>query len=618
MSNPSHAAFLRRAFTRRSLRGRPLGQILVSMGVVGTQDIIEALQEQGATGARLGDILVANGKISEFERADALAMHFDAFRFSETMTAISLTDPNDIHYAITNTCCFYRDLAGLEYIASDQIIQPGHLPNKWQNALSVLVPRSQIFDDHKRTIGKRLVERAERTVARAQSCRNFGNTTRKILPIVFIFCLIAMFFPFLVWKGAFMIAALGVALTFSFKLMTLLAFYLHSSRQSRPLNEPVSTPNPKPKVTVLIPLYKEERIAEHLLKQLDRLTYPKALLEALLILEEEDQVTRDTLAMCELPPWMRVITVPQGTIKTKPRAMNYALPYASGDIIGIFDAEDAPEPDQIEKIAQTFANAPENVGCLQGQLDYYNTWTNWRSRMFSIEYAAWFRCLLPGVRALNWVIPLGGTTVYCKRSALEKVGAWDAHNVTEDADLGVRFACHGVVTDLVHTTTYEEANHRAIPWIKQRSRWLKGYLITYLVHMRHPFETIRDMGLWKFIGFQLFFLSILVQFTCAPVLWAYWVIGFAKPEWSPLPSNYMGFFTALFIMMQILEWTIQFHGTRKSKHTGLWCWIPSNVLYFPFATLGMYKGIWELVRDPFYWDKTEHGITPEMHPTLDA
>ncbi|CAN0585215.1 unnamed protein product, partial [Ectocarpus sp. 12 AP-2014] len=222
----------------------------------------------------------------------------------------------------------------------------------------------------------------------------------------------------------------------------------------------------------------EQDIARTLVARLSRLTYPKALLDVVLVLEAEDRLTRETLARTDLPPWMRTITVPPGDVTTKPRALNYAFRFTRGEIIGIYDAEDAPAPDQIDRVVAQFHDSPGNVGCLQGILDYYNPRANWLSRCFTIEYASWFRILLPGLSRLGLVVPLGGTTVFFRREVLEKVGGWDAHNVTEDADLGVRLARHGFRTDLMPSVTREEANNRFWPWIKQRSRWLKGYGIT--------------------------------------------------------------------------------------------------------------------------------------------
>ena len=283
-------------------------------------------------------------------------------------------------------------------------------------------------------------------------------------------------------------------------------------------------------MSILVPLFRETEIAHALIARLARLTYPKCLLDVILVLEEEDHLTQATLAGIDLPPWVRAVVVPDGQPRTKPRAMNYALDFCQGEIIGIFDAEDAPDPDQITKIARRFQQVPQDVACLQGILDYYNPSQNWLARCFTIEYATWFRTMLPGMARLGLAIPLGGTTLYFRRDVLEALGGWDAHNVTEDADLGFRLARHGYRTEMIGTVTEEEANCRAWPWIKQRSRWLKGYMTTYLVHMRHPGRLWSQLGPRKFWGFQAHFMSALSQVLLAPVLWSFWLVMFGLPH----------------------------------------------------------------------------------------
>jgi cellulose synthase/poly-beta-1,6-N-acetylglucosamine synthase-like glycosyltransferase len=190
--------------------------------------------------------------------------------------------------------------------------------------------------------------------------------------------------------------------------------------------------------------------------------------------------------------------VPLGTLQTKPRALNYALSFAKGSIIGVYDAEDAPAPDQLHVVVNRFAQRGPEVVCLQGQLDFYNSHSNWLAHCFTVEYATWFRIMLPSLERLGLAIPLGGTTLFFRRDILESLGGWDAHNVTEDADLGIRLARHGYRTEIIDTVTQEEANARAWPWVKQRSHWLKGYAITYGVHMRSPLKLWRDLGAWRF------------------------------------------------------------------------------------------------------------------------
>ncbi len=367
----------------------------------------------------------------------------------------------------------------------------------------------------------------------------------------------------------------------------------------------------------MVPLYEEREIADALISRLRRLTYPKALLDVILVLEERDDVTRAALDRVELPSWIRAIEVPErGKLTTKPRAMNYALDFCRGDIVGVWDAEDAPMPDQLEMVARTFAQAPDEVVCLQGVLDYYNPRTNWRSRCFTIEYSGWFRVILPGIARLGLVVPLGGTTFFFRRDKLLELGGWDAHNVTEDADLGVRLCRAGYRTEIVNTTTYEEANFRAWPWVKQRSRWLKGFMVTYLVHMRAPQRLLRDLGLRRFLGVQAFFLGTLGQFLLAPVLWLFWLVtlGLPHPFQDVIAANVLTGCIVLFITAEIVNILVGALGANACNRRFLIPWVPTMALYFPLGVLAAYKALWELIVNPFFWDKTQHGHAEEEVP----
>ncbi len=384
---------------------------------------------------------------------------------------------------------------------------------------------------------------------------------------------------------------------------------------SKPTGPVGADPLPKrlPVVTLLIPLYKEREIASHLLRRLSAIDYPGALLDVILLLEADDHLTRQTLAAASLPRWMRAITVPGGTIKTKPRALNYGLNFARGRIIGIYDAEDAPAPDQIQKIVARFAARGPEVACLQGILDYYNSRANWLARCFTLEYAAWFRVVLPGMARLGLTIPLGGTTVFFRRSVLEEIGGWDAHNVTEDADLGLRLARYGYRTELVDTVTGEEANCRAWPWVRQRSRWLKGYAVTYGVHMRDPLRLLRDLGAWRFLGVQILFFGTLSQFALAPALWSFWpiLLGLPHPLAGVLPPAAFISLSALFVMSEITNLVVTALAVRRAGKGWLAPWAITLQAYFPLATLAAYKGLLEILWRPFFWDKSAHGHSIE-------
>lgn len=391
------------------------------------------------------------------------------------------------------------------------------------------------------------------------------------------------------------------------------------------VQKPVADSNPAvlvrlPTITVLVPLFREKEIADHLVRRLRELDYPHENLDICLVLEASDTTTRAALGTTNLPAWIRAIIVPEGTLQTKPRALNYALDFARGSIIGIYDAEDAPDPDQLRKVAHRFANRGPNVACLQGVLDYYNAPVNWLTRCFTLEYASWFRVMLPGLAKLGMVVPLGGTTLFFRREILEKLGGWDAHNVTEDADLGVRLVRQGYTTELLDTTTHEEANGRAWPWIKQRSRWIKGYAVTYSVHMRHPRQLYRDLGLWRFAGFQVQFLGSLISFVLTPLLLSFWLVplGLPHPLSDMLAGPAVWSLAAIFALSELTNLVCATVAVRKAGKAWLIPWALTLHVYFPLAAIAAYKGILELTWKPFYWDKTTHGVLPAPVSPLPA
>ncbi len=292
------------------------------------------------------------------------------------------------------------------------------------------------------------------------------------------------------------------------------------------------------------------------------------------------------------------------------------LDHCRGAIIGIYDAEDAPDPDQIRKVVDRFHRRGPEVACLQGVLDYYNPRTNWLSRCFTIEYATWFRLVLPGIQRLGLAVPLGGTTLFFRRSVLEELGGWDAHNVTEDADLGIRLYRHGYRTELLDTVTGEEANCRVLPWIKQRSRWIKGYMMTWAVHMRNPRMLWSQIGGWRFAGFQVMFLGSLLQFLLAPLMWSFWLVplGIAHPLAGLLGGPGLALVSTVFILSEVVNIALGVIALRRSGHRVSPLWVPTLQLYFPLAAVAAYKGLWELMTRPFYWDKTHHGIFDPAEP----
>lgn len=368
-----------------------------------------------------------------------------------------------------------------------------------------------------------------------------------------------------------------------------------------------------PVYSILCPLYKEGKILPHFLRSLEKLDWPKDKLDVILLLEEDDTETYQVASQIKLPDYIRVITVPASEPKTKPKACNFGLGLAKGEYLVIFDAEDRPDPNQLKKAYLAFQNVKDDVVCLQAKLNYYNPHQNLLTRFFTAEYSLWFDVILTGLQSINTVIPLGGTSNHFKTSILRDLKGWDPFNVTEDCDLGVRLFKSGYKTAIFDSTTFEEANSNLKNWIRQRSRWIKGYMQTFLVHMRNPFQFIKDHGIHAFI-FQLV-IGIRISFMLInPILWVmtiayftlYEFVGPTIESFYPSVVFYMAV-SSLIIgnFMYIYSYMI---GLAKKGHWSLIKYIPLVPVYWLLASIASVIALYQLISKPHYWEKTHHGL----------
>lgn len=595
----------------------PLGQILLEMGAIGADDLLRARQSQARQAGALDEILIAQGIIDEDILLCARARQFDTrlLDAASVRPDPALVDRVGLARCLSLQCLPLRNAGAVTVVATPRPERFAHHRPVLEAALGPVLP--VVMSEHDiyalilRTRRQRLTLWAETCVAASASCRSMRLDGVRHVALAALLLLAGLLFLFPAAVMMTLLAVVGVFLALTSALKLLAALAAHRSREDIAPSAPGDrgVVQRKPVVSVLVPLYKEPETVPLLLRRLARLTWPRNLLDVLLIVEEDDHATRAALAAAQLPRWMRILPVPDARLRTKPRALNHAMLFARGSIIGVYDAEDAPEPDQIHRVVQCFNDSPPNLACVQGVLDFYNPRANWIARCFTIEYAVWFRMILPGMQRLGLAVPLGGTTLFFRRDILERLGGWDAHNVTEDADLGIRLARHGYYTQLLDSVTYEEANCRALPWVKQRSRWLKGYAVTWLVHMRDPAALWRQLGAWRFFGVQLLFLGTLVQFALAPLLWSFWLIllGMGHPLLGALPMAVTIGFIALFVLSEAITLSIGFLALRARHHRHLRLWLPALHAYFPLAVLAVYKALWELLAAPYYWDKTSHG-----------
>ncbi len=592
----------------------PLAQILILEGAVSAQHAAQAEAVAVQSGLRFADILAANYGVAALTIADAFSTLYQTARI----------DPRDLpperglvaEYgparAIQTGILPWRRMGETTIILTDKPDQFDRwlpeLSTKFTGVRMAITTRDQLEKTVTGLFADQLSQAAEQKTPSHMSSRSWRANHALVwgAGILLLLCACLVTFPTAAFGAIYGVAIAILLLNSGLKIAACLA----SQKAEYSAVSPSAIPARLPKITLLVPLFRETDITDHLVARLREIDYPIALLDVLLVTESDDLTTRAALGKTTLPTWMRPLVVPVGSLRTKPRALNFALDFAQGSIIGVYDAEDAPAPDQLRIVAAHFANRGPEVACLQGILDYYNDSTNWLTRCFTIEYATWFRVVLPGLAKLGLVVPLGGTTLFFRREVLDHLGGWDAHNVTEDADLGVRLARAGYRTELISSVTQEEANGRFWPWVKQRSRWLKGYAITYAVHMRSPRQLWRDLGPKRFFGVQLLFLGTLAQFVLAPLLWSFWLIpfGFAHPFVTLLSP--VGFWTlvGVFVASELTNLLISAIALRAAGKTWLIKWAITLQFYFPLAAIAAYKGLLELAWKPFYWDKTMHGV----------
>lgn len=371
-----------------------------------------------------------------------------------------------------------------------------------------------------------------------------------------------------------------------------------------------------PVYTLLVPLYKETAILKKLTNALLALDYPKAKLDIKLIVENDDTLTIEAIKALKCRRIFEIIKVPYSLPRTKPKACNYALQFARGEYVTIYDAEDVPDPQQLKKALWTFEQSDENTVCVQARLNYFNRKENWLTQLFSLEYAGLFDFLLWGVEKLNIPIPLGGTSNHFKIEALRTLYAWDPYNVTEDADLGIRIAKHGWKVTVMDSLTLEEAPITLGAWIRQRSRWIKGHLQTYLVHMRKPLALWKRLGTLGFFGFQFFLGAPCLIFIISPILLLLWAIGMS----GLLPVSDTVELPAFFAWVLPVSSSIFAIGIITQALFALWVVMTRKwydmwfaVLLFPFYwilhSIASFRALWQLFHRPHYWEKTDHGIT---------
>jgi cellulose synthase/poly-beta-1,6-N-acetylglucosamine synthase-like glycosyltransferase len=388
---------------------------------------------------------------------------------------------------------------------------------------------------------------------------------------------------------------------------------------------PRSAPAPLPRLperdlpvyTVIAALYREANSVAPLLRAIDALDYPHEKLDVILVVEPNDLQTRAAIARLRPLPHVRVLIAPAVAPQTKPKALNCALPFVRGSFVAVYDAEDRPEPGQLRAALDAFRSHDAKTACAQASLCIDNVTHSWLSRTFAAEYAGQFDVVLPGMTALGLPLPLGGSSNHFRTAVLREVGGWDPYNVTEDADLGFRLHRFGYRSVTFASTTFEEAPITFGNWLRQRTRWMKGWVQTWVVHMRNPVRLWREIGplgcatlnvivgghVLTALAFPILLVTLLALLLGAT---------FPKAAWLALPTTlHLSAMTAGCASTVVVG--LMGLARRRQLRRG---WVMAlTPLYWLCLSIAAWRAVTQYVWSPYHWEKTAHGIA-ERPPTV--
>ncbi len=598
-----------------------LGEMLLNDGLITKDRLHQALGIQRRLCERLGSVLTHEGWLSHRELHAALARQHQLSYVDllENPPSAKLVDKKRVNDYIEHQFIPWREEKGWLHVAC---VDPKESCRQFIEQLYgervqiVMTSPRDLVRSIERLCNSELDRHARDHLLRMAPWRS-ASLTRKRENAALVLAVLALLIAWSVTAPHILLPLVVGACnllyvcTLGFKLLLCFAGMKQTPHPTH--EEMLALPEDAglPVYTVLVPLYREVESVTRLIEALSAFDYPKSRLDIKLIVEAEDFRTISAIKAARPPACFEIIHVPYSLPKTKPKACNYALAFARGEFVTIYDAEDHPEPSQLKKAVACFRASDASVACLQAELNYYNRGENILTSLFAIEYATLFRFMLPGLYRLRMPIPLGGTSNHIRRECLQKLGEWDPYNVTEDADLGIRLAAHGYRTLPLRSLTGEEAPIKLSMWIKQRSRWVKGYIQTWAVAMRQPYQLYKAFGLTGFIGFQLFVGAASLVYLVSPVVWgltAVWAWQMAGHP-APIPSWVLASAASVFIIGLLIQWGLALLVVRRMGWRRMLSAVATYPFYWFLHSFASLRAIWQLCVNPFHWEKTDHGIS---------
>lgn len=390
------------------------------------------------------------------------------------------------------------------------------------------------------------------------------------------------------------------------------AISLRSNKRKIPPIEDIAAAD-LPIYSVLVAVYDEASVLPDLVDALDDLNWPKSKLDIKIVLEANDTATIVAARRAtEDRPQFEIVIVPPGEPQTKPRALNFALPLARGALTVIYDAEDRPDAQQLLAAFHRFQSVDPDVACLQAPILIDNKTHTWLSAMFALEYACLFDGLVPALARWKLPVMLGGTSNHFKTRILRAVGAWDPFNVTEDADLGIRLKRFGFRVETIDIPTYEEAPETYDIWLKQRTRWFKGWMQTGLVHMRHPRRTLAQMQMKGFVTYHLMLTTLIVSALGYPLFFLAVMVHLANIV-TTQASWFLASLMSFNLLFAFAVYGLLAYRALSYRATGAHGWYALSLpVYWFFLSRAAWRALFQIAHAPYKWEKTPHGIAKRL------
>lgn len=616
---------------------RLIGDMLVADGLITAIDLQRALEAQARSGGMLGKQLLLSGAVTRLDLYGCLATQMNA-PFVDLLAnppdplIMAAQDPavliesewipyrwsGDTLIVATSTALAPADIEDirLEFRAKDVAIV---VSTDWDVAQVVL-----------KYCRDRLTFNASEALAvrHAEVSAKFGPVPwqRMAFAVAAVLLVIGILFAAsTVIIALLIIANIAFFVSVLFKVVTSIAGILarHDDHvvngavaAAGANNQMFDTPDVDlPMYTILVPAFRESNIIDLIIRYLGELDWPASKLQVLVLLEENDHETIEACKKARPPDYVRLLVVPAGGPQTKPRACNLGLMFAEGEYLVIYDAEDRPDPQQLRIAYAAFVASQKltnqrPVICFQAELNYFNSRQNLLTRMFTLEYTSWFDGMLRGMSVFRLPLPLGGTSNHFRTDLLRKIGGWDPYNVTEDADLGLRAALEGFDVGTIDTTTLEEACSKIRPWIRQRTRWVKGYIITALVDVRFPIRSMRAAGPRGAFTLLGLIAGAPIMFLTYPLVWGMTIVTYLGVRLGDLTLpplldslsiwNFIFGNTTIIVIGIITGWMR--HGWRLAFFSVF------NPVYWALHSWAAWRAVGQLIFSPHHWEKTPHGI----------